>query len=218
MKDSGIEWMGKIPKHWKVTKVKYQFKIEGGGTPSKEKKEYWDGDIPWVSPKDMKSDEIVDSEDKITELGLTNSTSKLIQPNSLLIVVRSGILQRTIPISINLIPVSINQDLKSLTPKNDFPIKFMYYFIKGNEINLLKDWSKEGTTVESIEMEFMTNSVIPYPPKTEQQQIIEYLDEQTQLIDTLVQKEEIRVGLLKEYRQSLISDVVTGKIKVTDHE
>ena len=174
-KDSGVEWIGEIPVGWNLTKIKYEFLTSGGGTPSRDKPEYWNGDIPWVSPKDMKSIEISESIDKITDLGLLNSTTNLIDQNSLLIVVRSGILQRTIPVGINTKPVSINQDLKALNPLKGNHSKYLLYFIKGNEFNLLTDWTKEGATVESIEMEFMFNSIIPFPHPKEQQQIVSYL-------------------------------------------
>ncbi len=214
MRDSSVEWIGEIPEHWKKAKFKLNFKSTGGGTPSKEVNEYWNGDIPWVSPKDMKYKYIDNSEDKITQIGLENSTTNLIKEPSLLIVVRSGILQRTIPLGINTIPVTINQDMKSIQPVSGDSIDFLYYFIKGNEENLLKEWSKVGATVESIEMEFMNNTKIPFPPVPEQHQIVEYLDKKTSEIDKQVDLENKKIDLLKEYRQSLISEVVTGKIDV----
>ena len=110
-KDSGVEWIGDIPTGWEIKKIKYLLKSVGGGTPNTGVEEYWDGSIPWVSPKDMKSDEIDNSEDKITEDGLENSTTNLIDPGSVLMVVRSGILKHTIPVGINTIPVTLNQDM-----------------------------------------------------------------------------------------------------------
>jgi len=214
MKDSGVEWIGEIPKGWGLTKIKYEFIISGGGTPSKDNLDYWNGDIPWVSPKDMKSKFISKTEDYVTLEGIKNSSTKLIQDKSLLMVVRSGILQHSIPVCFNSVPVSINQDLKSFEEKKDMGINYLYYFIKGHEKNLLLEWSKDGTTVESIEMGFMLNSEIPLPPHSEQLQIVSYLDEHTQLIDKTISVEERRIELLKEYRQSLISEVVTGKRKV----
>jgi len=218
MKDSGVEWIGDIPSSWKITKLKYEFNISGGGTPSKEKPEYWDGDIPWVSPKDMKSRVISKTQDFTTILGVNNSSTKLIKETSLLMVVRSGILQHTIPICFNSVPVTINQDLKSFEEKKDMTIYYLFYLIKGHEKNLLLEWSKDGTTVESIEMDFMMNSELPIPPNSEQQQIVEYLDEQTEEIDTLIQLEQKKIDTLKEYRQSLISEVVTGKIRVCEED
>ena len=96
-------------------------------------------------------------------------------------------------------------------------IYYFYYLIKGHEKNLLLEWSKDGTTVESIEMDFMINSYLPIPLTSEQTQIVEYLDEQTQKIDSTIEKETQRIELLKEYRQSLISEVVTGKVDVRNY-
>lgn len=93
-------------------------KWSGGGTPSKSKLDYWeDGTIPWVSPKDMKTDHIVDCEDHITQAAIDESTAKLIPAGSVLIVTRSSILSHTLPVAVTTIPVTINQDLKALTPR-----------------------------------------------------------------------------------------------------
>ena len=216
MKDSGVEWIGEIPSHWEVSKVKYQFDISGGGTPSTEKDEYWEGTIPWVSSKDMKSRYIYDTIDHITPLGLQNSTCSLVDVGSIIIVVRSGILQRTIPIGINKVPLVVNQDQKVLSSRGDVLEEFFYYFVSGNEISLLTDWMKEGTTVESIEMEYLENFPLHFPPLSEQEQIVSYLDGKTGEIDSTIDSEKKKIDLLKEYRQSLISSVITGKIKVVD--
>ena len=80
---------------------------------------------------------------------------------------------------------------------------------------MLLEWSKVGCTVESIEMEYLNNFPFSFPKLTDQFQIVEYLDFKTKEIDDLVQLEQKKIDLLKEYRQSLISEVVTGKIKVT---
>ena len=135
MKDSGVEWIGEIPSHWDKTKPKYQFFISGGGTPSKDNSEYWDGDIPWVSPKDMKLKYISKTEDYVTTEGINNSSTKLILQKSLLMVVRSGILQHTIPVCFNSVPVTINQDLKSFEEKGKMSCNYFYYFIKGHKSN-----------------------------------------------------------------------------------
>ena len=216
MKDSGVEWIGEIPEGWVVTKMKHIVNYFGGGTPSRENAKFWNGTIPWVTPKDMKVDLICSSEEKITTDGLNASSTKLCPTNSLLIVIRSGILQRIIPIGIVMNEVTINQDIKCLITKNKgaFSEKYLFYFIKGNEQNLLSEWVKDGTTVESIEMESFINQSTPLPNLKEQQQIVTYLDQKTKEIDDLIASEKKRIELLKEYRQSLISEVVTGKIKV----
>jgi type I restriction enzyme S subunit len=82
MKDSGVEWLGEVPAHWELVPLKYLCSFSGGGTPSKDKLSYWtDGDIPWVSPKDMKTFWVSDSQDKITKTAVNeSSTNKLRVP------------------------------------------------------------------------------------------------------------------------------------------
>ena len=63
-KDSGIEWLGEVPAHWTPEKIKYVASFSGGGTPSRDNLAYWNGDIPWVSPKDMKAEQISGTEER----------------------------------------------------------------------------------------------------------------------------------------------------------
>ena len=164
----------------------------------------------------MKTRYINETTDYITESGLKNSSCSMIEPNSLIIVVRSGILQRTIPVSINRVPLVVNQDQKVLRSRRNLSVEYLYYFITGNERHLLIDWMKEGTTVESIEMEYLSRFRIFVPPLTEQEQIVSFLDEKTGEINRTIQSEVNKIELLKEYRRSLISSVITGKIKVVN--
>ena len=110
---SGTEWLGEVPEHWDLPKLKHFTTFSGGGTPSRENMEFWNGEIPWVSPKDMKSERIVSAEEFITEEGLGGSASNLLPAGHLLMVVRSGILKHTIPVAINDVPVALNQDMKA---------------------------------------------------------------------------------------------------------
>ncbi|WPV69204.1 restriction endonuclease subunit S [Chitinophaga sp. LS1] len=215
MKDSGIDWVGQIPAHWEVKKLKYVFDFIGGGTPSKERLDYWNGDIPWVSPKDMKSDKIKVTEEFLTCKGLKNCPSSLLTSNSLIMVVRSGILKRVVPVAITKVEVAINQDMKAFIPLGEVLPNFMFFFIKGNEIFLKNDWVKQGATVESIEMELLRNFSIAYPPYTEQNQIIDHVRVLSTEIEKILLLIEQEIEKLKEYKASLINSAVTGKIKVT---
>ncbi len=214
MCDSGIAWLGKIPEHWNVRRLKFLTKVIGGGTPSTGNSKYWNGDIPWVSPKDMKSDLIDSAQDNITELGAAESATKVVQPNTVLIVVRSGILRHTIPVARNTVAVALNQDMKGFTPENGLTPEYLHLLIVGNQKQLLPLWSKPGCTVESLEVELMMNTGIPAPPVQEQQAIAEYLDEKTGKIDGLIRKTETAIQTLEEYRTALITAAVTGKIDV----
>ncbi|HEH9414446.1 TPA: restriction endonuclease subunit S [Aeromonas salmonicida] len=212
MKDSGVEWLGQVPEHWGVSPLKYKCEFSGGGTPSKDNLEYWNGSIPWVSPKDMKSFWITDAEDKITEQAIKESSTKLVQPGAVLMVVRSGILQRTIPVGINTIPVTMNQDMKAIRFSSAVYAEWLSFFIKGYEDSLLLDWRKQGATVESIEHEYLANSLILFPPEEEARSIIAALGRRLDKFDQLEQRASDAITLLQERRSALISAAVTGKI------
>jgi Restriction endonuclease S subunits len=215
MKESRVEWLGKVPKTWRMVPLKYLCEFSGGGTPSKDNLSYWvNGTIPWVSPKDMKSFLINEAQDYITERAVSESSTKIIRSNSLLIVVRSGILQHTIPIAINSRQVTINQDMKALYFTERMHTHFFAYFIMGYINALLTQWTKEGTTVESIEHEYLANSLVPVPSLQEQQSIISHLEKQIKIFQGLEESAILGIQLLKERRTALISAAVTGKIDV----
>jgi len=217
LKPSGIDWLGDIPEHWEIAKFKFLASSSGGGTPDTSNPEYWEGEIPWVSAKDMKIDKINDTEDHITELGLKESSARMIPPNQVLLVTRSGILKHTIPVAINQVPVAINQDMKALTPKPFLLAEYLFYLIKGNQQALLALWRKQGCTVESIEYEYFANSEIPLPPLAEQKTIVDYLNKEKEKLDKLVAKEIKIIEKVKEYRLSLIEKVVTGKVNIREN-
>ena len=209
-KDSGIEWLGQVPVHWKIQKFKSLCKFTGGGTPSKENLDYWRGSIPWVSPKDMKSELIIATEDYISDDGLKSSTSSMIPMGSLLMVVRSGILKHTIPIAIAAVPLSLNQDMKALLFDDKLCVSmFILRWVQGLNNALLFIWTKQGATVESIEHEYLANTTVPVPPVGEQLEIVNFLDQETSKIDTLIEKQQRLIALLIEKRQAVIGHAVT---------
>ncbi|WGS59676.1 restriction endonuclease subunit S [Vibrio lentus] len=215
MKDSGVEWLGEVPEHWDLVPLKYLCRFSGGGTPSKDNLAYWtNGTMPWVSPKDMKTFWVDKTQDYITDIAVKESSTNLVETGSLLMVVRSGILQRTIPIAINTIPVTLNQDMKALRFNERMTAIYAANYIVGNVDKLLLEWSKEGATVESIEHEYLTNSLFPVPPVEEQQQIVDVLKVQMDRYDQLEQRSVKGIKLLSERRTALISAAVTGKIDV----
>lgn len=217
MKDSGIPWLGEIPEHWDVKKLKYIARMVGGSTPFKDNLEFWNGDIPWVSPKDMKADFIHTSKDYITHLGVIDNNLELVPENSTLIVVRSGILKHTLPVAMTKIKVTLNQDMKALIPKSNFLIsEYLFWMFKGLAKSVLNNSWKIGATVDSIEIELLENLFFPIPSREEQQTIINYLESRTLKINKLISKLQTQITKLQEYRQALITAAVTGKIDVRE--
>lgn len=217
LKPSGVEWIGDIPEHWDVIKFKNSGTFLSGGTPSKSIAAYWKGNIPWVSPKDMKSKYIFETIEHINEDAVLQSATALVEAGTLLMVVRSGILRRMIPVGIAKKKVAFNQDIKAIKVKtHSFESEFLFLLIEGCQKKLLEKWKKVGATVESIEHQFMANTYLPHPPLDEQKGIVEALKKATELIDQTLLHTEREIELMTEYRNRLISDVVTGKVDVRD--
>lgn len=150
-------------RNWKLLELtQVCHKIYGGGTPSKKHPEYFTGTIPWVSPKDMKSSVICDTIDHITKDAITNSTTKIIPAKSLLMVIRSGILKHTLPIAINNIEVTINQDMKAFVTKDIIKTEFLMYYFKSIEYDILA--KIRGVTADNIDFNEFKKRKIIVPP------------------------------------------------------
>ena len=125
-------------------------------------------------------------------------------------VVRSGILKHTIPVAINDIPVALNQDMKAIWLDSDYLSSgFFMRWVQGLNDELLKIWLKQGATVESIEQDYLSDTVMPVPPLSEREHIVQYLDRETARIDALIEKKTRFIELLREKRQALITHAVT---------
>lgn len=154
-------------KGWNLTSLESVCQsIYGGGTPSKKIKEYYMGTIPWVTSKDMKSDIIVDSIEHITQVAIDNSSTKIIPPESVLIVIRSGILKHTLPVCINKSRVTINQDLKALVLDERCKAIYLQYLLKALEKDILS--GVRAVTADNIEFNSLKKRKIPIPPINKQ--------------------------------------------------
>ncbi len=208
-RDSGIPWLGEMPAHWDVVALRFLVDAEGGGTPDTGKPELWDGDIPWVSPKDMKRHEIDDAEDHVSPLALACSPLRVIESEAVLIVVRGMILAHSFPTAITTKAVTINQDMKALRCSERLAPRFLRDFFRGCERVLvsLADESAHGT--RKLESEQLGRFEVCVPPLDEQRRIIDYLADQTARLDALVAAKERVLGLLAEKRRALVTRAVT---------
>jgi type I restriction enzyme S subunit len=159
-------------------------KVLGGATPSKSNREFWSGDIPWVSPKDMKQNFIADSEDHVSEAAISSSSLKEIPTGSLLMVVRGMILAHSFPIAITKCEVTINQDMKALViPKEIQAFVLLYMQAMKKSFVALVDRSTHGTC--KIVSEKLWAHPVLLPPLAEQQRIVSKVNELIVLCDEL---------------------------------
>ena len=174
-------------------------KIKGGGTPSKQNQEYWNGDIYWASVKDMEEGKykLSSTQDTITQIGLENSASNLIPKDTLIIATRMGLGRAFI----NEVDLTINQDLKAIFPKKEFiDTKFLlwWYVNNGKYIESLGN----GATVKGIRLEHLKAIKISLPPLPTQKRIASILS----AYDDSIENNLKRIKLLEETAQNIYKE------------
>jgi len=221
-KDSGVEWIGDIPEGWEKTKVKYISSIFGRigfrGYTVQDIVEEGQGVIT-ISPSNIKND-IFTIEGENTFLSYEKyyqSPEIQIFPNDIILVKTGSTIGKTSIIPKEVPKMTINPQLivlKNIKLDN----KYLYYQTVSEYFKKSFFVEQTGSTTPTISQEKINNFPVILPPLKEQEQIVVYLDEKTSIIDKSISIEERRIELLKEYRQSIISQVITGKIKVIADE
>ena len=175
--------------------------IYGGGTPSKSHKEYYTGNIPWVTPKDMKTLSLDDSQDHITIEAIENSSTNLIPEKSILMVIRSGILKHTLPVAINNVKVTINQDMKAFVPSSILTSEYLLHAFKMMEASILS--RVRGVTADNIEFNELKKRRIVVPSIMLQNQFaafVEQADKSKLVLRQLLEKQKtLKAALMQEY-------------------
>jgi type I restriction enzyme S subunit len=217
MKDSGVAWLGAVPKHWKVVPLKYLVTLKSGGTPSKDNLDYWDGGVPWASAKDLKVERLADTIDHITEYAVDTGAAALVPAGAILVVVRGMILARTFPVVETLTAMAINQDLKAIIPREGLSTSFLTWLLRGSEHESLQRLDEAGHGTKALRMDAWTSMQVPIPPVDEQADIAKFVEQEIVKLDSLKAEAERAINLLQERRSALISAAVTGKIDVREH-
>lgn len=180
-----------------------------------DNKEYWDnGKHLWVTSKDMKCSHITNSLMKITEKALEGMT--LYKKGTLLVVTRSGILRHTLPLSILEKPATVNQDLKAISPHIQELSEYLYVIIKANEHIILKEYHKDGTTVDSIDFDKFRCLPIPLAPIAEQKRIITTAKNWFSLIDQIEQGTADLQTTIKQTKSKILDLAIHGKLVPQD--
>jgi type I restriction enzyme S subunit len=216
MKDSGIEWLGEIPEHWEVKKIGHCSKIVRGGSPRPTgDPRYFFGDyIHWITVKEVTNaigKYVVDTEEYLTEEGSKNS--RIIEPETLLLSNSGATLG--VP-KISKIRGCINDGSVAFPELKTFLNRdYLYYFFESHTDIYREQMAGNGQP--NLNTEIIKSTFIPVPSTIEEQtKIVEFIEIETQKVEAKKSKTEKLIELLTEYRTALISEVVTGKIKVTE--
>lgn len=214
MKESGIEWLGIIPAHWDNANLKWLSKIYAGGTPSRKKDEYWmNGTIPWLNSGTVNQFLITEPSEFITEEGLEKSSTKWIPKNSLVIALAGQGKTKGMVAQV-MLECTCNQSLGVIVPNGKLDNRFLLYYLTRNYQNIRNLGG--GDKRDGINLEMVGSIPIPILPLEEQRNIVEFIEKEIAQIEFKMNKTLKLIELLSEYRTALISEVVTGKIKVTD--
>lgn len=212
-KDSGIEWIGMIPKHWKIYRYKHLASLVRGGSPRPAGNPiYYYGDIPFMKVADITKDDrmYVDScEGSIKPAGLSNT--RMVSKGTLLLTNSGATLG--VPKILN-IDTTINDGIAAfLNLSNKLNIKFAYYSLKSKTEYFLQV-AALGMGQPNLNTDIIGNTYVTIPPKYEQQKIIEFLDVKCAEIDGVIRDKKEQLETLEQYKKSVIYEYVTGKKEV----
>lgn len=178
----------------------------GGATPRKSESRFWTGGtIPWLSPKDMGSPVLADTQDHLHGSAVSDTNLKVISGPSVAIVVRSGILERKVPVALVPFDTTLNQDMKAVKPADGIVPEWLAYALQSMETALLRDCRKAGTTVASLEFDRVLSMPLAVPPTDEQRRIVAALEERLTQLDVTAADGAATVRKLAAARDRLLA-------------
>lgn len=212
MKDSGIEWLGEIPEHWEVKRLSWCFsKIGSGTTPKAGSDEYYlNGNINWLLTGDLNDGEVNQTSKKITSKAIGDYSSLKEYPVDSIVMAMYG---ATIgKLGILKVPTTVNQACCVLSNPTHLNYLFAFYLLLGARQEIIN--MSYGGGQPNISQELIRSFRVQVPPLEEQQSIVHHIETECSRIDTKIERTQRLIELLAEYRTALISEVVTGKVKV----
>lgn len=209
MKNSGIEWIGEIPEHWQAPKIKYLATIASGGTPDRSHPEYWNGSINWAKTGELKNSELYETEEKITELALENSSAKVFNIDTILVAMYGQGKTRGMTALLK-VPSATNQACAGITVySKDITVSYLWLFLMG-AYDAIRE-KANGSGQPNLSGALIADFNVTLPPIEEQMNICKTVAMRLPHIDCIIKQKETIVDKLTAYKKSLIYEVVTGK-------
>jgi type I restriction enzyme S subunit len=197
--------LGKAPSGWTVAELQDLGSWGGGKTPRKSNQEYWNGETPWVSPKDMGGSVVRRTEDHVSQVALSEKNLTVYEAGAVMVVFRSGVLRHTFPVATCNRPFTVNQDMKVLTPASGVDNRFAFHLIDHLGPVVLQKATKVGTTVESVDTDSFMSLSVGLPTLSEQRRIADVLD----TVDAAIQDTESVVEKQEQVKTGLHQDLLT---------
>ena len=215
MKDSGNEWLGNICVNWSSIKLKWISEIYAGGTPSTNDEKFWtNGTIPWLNSGTVNQKMITEASAFITEDAVKNSSTRWVPKNSLLMAL-AGQGKTKGTVAVLGFDATCNQSMAAIVPNsNKINSEFLFFWLHSNYERIRGLAGSEQR--DGLNLEIVGNIICPIPPLEEQKNIAKYLVDYELKYEYLNKEILNQIEKMKEYRQSIISEAVTGKIDVRD--
>ncbi len=203
-----------IPDGWCFERLSNIASFSGGKTPSMACHEYWGNDVLWVTSKDMKSKYISSSVLKLSTIGAKQT--QIYPAGTLLLVVRSGILRHTLPVSILLEDATINQDLKAILLYENQINEYIYICLKGLEPQIILKYTKAGATVENVTFDAFKNILIPIPPENMIDCIVSATKKAEEIVDQIKCGQDELASIINVTKSRILDLAIRGKLVPQD--
>lgn len=206
-RDSGVEWVGALPGHWGRVSLRWITLMYSGGTPSKKIEEYWEnGTVPWLNSGAVNQSLITEASTYITADAFKNSSAKWI-PKNALVMALAGQGKTKGMVALLGIDTTCNQSMAAIVPKVLSDARYLFWWLHSNYQNIRN--MSGGDNRDGLNLELIGDIQCPIPTDGEKEKIANFLDHETAKIDTLIEKQQQLIKLLKEKRQAVISHAVT---------
>jgi type I restriction enzyme S subunit len=216
IEDKGIDWLGKIPKHWQLKKIKYlNKKIGSGVTPKGGAEVYQTSGIPLLRSQNIYFDGLrLEDVAYISEEIHESMSGSTVYPLDVLINITGGSIGRCFYMTNEFIIANVNQHVCIIRPNQLISTQYLYNLLRSSIGQMQIEACQTGGNRESLNFEQLKNFIFPIPNIDEQQEILLYIDFKENSLNSLILKTQSEIELLKEYKIALISEVVTGKVDV----
>lgn len=205
-KESGVQWLGRVPEGWDSVSLKWVSQRYAGGTPDKSNDAYWeDGHIPWLNSGSVNDGYIIEASAFITREGFANSSARWIPENALVMALAGQGKTKGMVAQLG-IRATCNQSMAAIIAKEKFTPRFLYWWLVSNYQNIRN--MAGGEQRDGLNLDMLGSIPCPQPPLSEQTAIADFLDRETGRIDALVSRKRRLIELLKEKRTALISRTV----------
>jgi len=197
---------------WQVQRLDELGTWKGGMTPSMQNPAYWqNGDVPWISSGDVKVVLLAGTGFSVTSAAVRHGATTVVPAKSIVVVTRSGILRKYLPVAMNVVPMAINQDIKALIPAAKFSASFLLHALIGNGDRILASCLKAGTTVESVEFRWLKAFTVSVPTTIPEQTAIAVVLSD---MDAELSALETRRDKTRDLKQAMMQELLTGRTRL----